>query len=146
MTAYWPTVRARLVTLLPTLLDDAVVVFDGPSAGREKGAHQYVTVGASLESGSGTYEQPDSPISGNVREERGEVVCEFVDWSGDLDAPTRLLAVFANADLLEHAVRADQTLGVLPAGSTTSLAGDPIVTPTAARLVVTVAYFIPVSA
>lgn len=142
MTAYWPTVQARLVQLLPTLLPAGVVIFDGPSAGGEKGARQYVTVGATSDGAGGSYEQPDSPISG-VREERGEVACEFVDWSGDTNVATKRGEVFAWANLLEAAVRADQTLGVLPPASTVTLAGDLTMSATTTRLVVTVTYYVP---
>jgi hypothetical protein len=144
MSAYWPVVQARLVELLPTILPAGVVVIDGPFAGTEKGARQYVTVGATSEGAGGSYEQPDSPIDG-VREERGEVVCELVDWSGDVDTPTKRAAVFAWADLIEASIRSDQTLGVMPAGSVSALAGDLVMTATKAALALTVAYFIPAS-
>jgi hypothetical protein len=138
-------VQARLVELLPGILSSGVVVFDGPRAGREKGAKQYVTVGATSEGAGGSYEQPDSPID-SMREERGEVVCEFVDWSGDENnIATRRSEIFAWADALEASIRADQTLGVLPAGSVSALAGELVLTATKASLVVSVAYFIPAS-
>lgn len=146
MSAYWPVVQARLVALLPTLLGSGVTVFDGPSAGREKGTRQYVTVGYTTEGTGGSYVQPDSPTSGDIREEQGQVECELVDWSGDLDLPTKRTTVFGWANLLEAAVRADQTLGVLPKGSTMALAGEPLSGSTTFRLVLTVSYDVPVSA
>jgi hypothetical protein len=146
VSAYWPLVQARLVELLPDLLPDGVVVFDGPSAGGEKGAKQYATVGATSDGDGGSYEQPDSPVSGNFRQERGEVLCELVDWSGDVSVAAKRTEVFGWADLLEASIRADQRLGVLPAGSTSTLAGQLVMTPTAARLVVAISYFVPVSA
>lgn len=144
MSAYWPIVQARLFTLLPTLLPADVVVFDGPSAGAEKGARKYVTVGATTEGAGGSYDQPDSTTD-TLRTEAGTVVCEFVDWSGDVAIATKRDQVFAYANLLEASIRADQTLGVLPKASTTTLTGDLVLTATAARLVVTVVYFVPAS-
>ena len=145
MTAYWPVVQARLVDLLPTLLPAGVVVFDGPSAGREKGAKQYVTVGATAEGAGGSYTQPDSATSGDFRAEQGQVECEFTDWSGDSNAPTKRGVVFGWADLLEASVRADQTLGVLPKGSVTELAGELVMGATTVRLVVTLSYLVPLA-
>lgn len=145
MSTYWPVVQAQLLELLPTLLGADVVVFDGPSAGREKGTKQYVTVGATTDGTGGSYEQPDSPITG-VRQERGEVACELVDWSGDTDVAAKRTVVFGWADLLEAAVRSDQTLGALPPASTVTLAGELVATATTTRLVLTVAYFVPLSA
>lgn len=144
MSAYWPLVQARLVALLPTLLPADVVVFDGPSAGAEKGAQRYVTIGATTEGAGGSYTQPDSPTD-TLREEQGEVICEFVDWSGDKNGPTKRGEVFGFANALEAAVRADQTLGVLPTASTMTLSGDLVMTANAARLAVTVSYFVPAS-
>ena len=142
MSAYWPVVQARLVALLPTLLPAGVVVFDGPSAGGEKGTKQYVTVGATSDGAGGRYDQPDSPTD-TLRTETGDVVCELVDWSGDVDIATKRNEVFAWANALEASIRADQTLGVLPKGSTTTLSGDLVMTATKAALALSVTYFVP---
>lgn len=122
--AWWPIVQARLVTLLPTLPAFAgVTIYDGPAV--DDGASKsYATIGH-VESGDvgGSYSQPDSTVD-TMRQELGEVLCELVAWTGDVDLPTVRAKAFSLADALDATIRADQTLGVLPTSSTTSLSVD----------------------
>lgn len=141
MSVWWPVLQQRLVVLIPTLAS-GWTVFDGPAAGREKGVHQYILVGASTEGEGGSYNQPDDTVD-TLRAEEGTVVVELNSWTGDVAAPTRRAECFAVADALEALIRADQRLGVLPVSSTSALSAE-IVTPTKGtsfRLVLSVAYF-----
>lgn len=143
MAALWPVVKARLIAAIPTLGAFAgVTVFDGPPTERPE---KYVTVGY-VEAGEfgGAFDMPDSPID-TLREERGQVVMEFVDWTGDNDLPTKEAYVFGLFDALDTWVRSDQRLGVMPAASTAELGASyvPVLNKggSAARLVVTLTYF-----
>lgn len=146
MSAWWPVLQQRLVELLPTLIDDDWLVFDGPAAGRESGKAKYILVGASTDGEGGSYDQPDDLVT-TMRAEEGVVVVEVNSWTGDKAAPTRRAECFAVADALEAQIRTDQEsgtppFGVLPQSSTTALSAE-IVTPTkgtSARLVLSVNY------
>jgi hypothetical protein len=141
VSAWWPVLQQRLVELLPTLVDDDWLVFDGPAAGRESGKAKYILVGASTDGEGGSYDQPDDLVT-TMRAEEGVVVVEVNSWTGDKAAPTRRAECFAVADALEAAIRTNQKLGVLPESSTTALSAE-IVTPTkgtSARLVLSVNY------
>lgn len=124
MASQWPVVHARLVALLPSLPGwSGVKVFDGPSV--SGGAPtSFVTVGfAELEESAGTF---STERAGNGFQviETGSVRCELVSYSGATGlAPVRAKA-FALLDALEQEIRRDQTLGVLPPASTTSLVVD----------------------
>jgi hypothetical protein len=143
MAVLWPVVKARLVAALPNVPGfSGVTVYPGPPT---ESPAKYVTVGYVQEAEfGGAGSMPDSSID-TLREEDGSVVMEFVSWSGDPLA-THEAAVFALFDALDTWVRADQRLGVLPAGSTATLAyqyvpvlgGDKGAT---ARLIVTLTYF-----
>lgn len=142
MSAYWPVLQQRLFELIPTLVDDTWVVFDGPAGGQESGKHRYILVGASTDGEAGSYEQPDDTVD-TMRQEQGVVLVEVNSWTGDRDAPSRRAECFEVADALEALIRADQRLGVLPVSSTTALSAD-VSTPTkgtSARLVLSVSYF-----
>jgi hypothetical protein len=142
VSTYWPVLQQRLYAILPDLVGDEWVVFDGPAGGLESGKQKYVLVGASTEGEGGSYSQPDDTVT-SMRGEVGTVIVEVNSWTGDSTAnAARRAECFAVADALEAAIRADQKLGVLPESSTTALAGD-ITTPStgkSARLVLSVNY------
>jgi hypothetical protein len=142
VSAWWPVLQQRLVSLVEGVVDDTWVVFDGPAAGREKGAAKYILVGSSTDGDGGSYDQPDSDVD-TMRDESGAVIVEINSWSGDTTAnPTRRAECFAVADAIEALFRTEQRLGVLPDGSTTALSGE-LITPSngkSARLVLSVNY------
>ena len=143
MTAAWPAVVDRLVGLLPTLPDwSGVTVYDGPPVTADA-PPEYVTVGFvdGVDFG-GTYEQARGP--GDCPEELGTVRSEVVAWTGDTDLPGLRARGFELVNAWERALHNDPTLGVLPQGSTASLAVDVAPAQTTAgavqRLTVTLTY------
>lgn len=146
MAAWWPTVQARLVTLIPTLPAAAgFVVHDGPPQ-TDLGSPKWISVGFSSVDGSGgSFEMPDGPVD-TMREERGTVLVEVVAWSGDDQIAAHRSAVFAVLTALEGAVRADQRLAVLPQSSTVELSAEPVPVRDSNgslhRLVITLSYFV----
>lgn len=139
MSAWWPVLQARLVEILPALAT-GFDVYDGPRSGKETGDKKYVLVGVSSEGESGSYEATDSSAD-TLWDDAGAVVCEVVSWSGD-PAPAHRAAVFAVANAIEAAVRADQRLGVLPVGSTLRFSGRPVHYSNGFGLVLTFSYFV----
>lgn len=143
MSAAWPVVLNRLLVLLPTLPGwSDVEVFDGqPVTG--DAPTSFVTVGfVEGEDYGGNYDRVRG--AADLLEENGAIRSEIVCWSGDVDLPTVRAKAFALADAWEATVAADQTLGVLPPSSTSSLAVDVAPKQTAGsqqRLVVTLTYF-----
>lgn len=144
MSAAWPVVLNRLLVLLPTLPGwSGVEVFDGPPTTGDA-PKSFVTVGfVQGEDYGGNYDRTRG--TANLLEENGAIRSEIVCWTGDVDLPTTRAQAFALADAWEAAVAADQTLGVLPPSSTSSLTVDvaPVQTTSGAeqRLVVTLTYF-----
>lgn len=141
---WWPVVQQRLVALLPTLDGWAdVVVYDGPPVS-ETGAQTYVTVGWTSTGESGGWEAPDETTD-TMRAELGTVACELIVWGGDEALPTYRATAFALVDALDVAIRTDETLGVLPVSSTTSLSAEVVSAQDASgatqRLVISVNYF-----
>lgn len=147
MAAAWPLVKRRLVALLPTLPAWAGVrVFDGPPVTGEVPA-EYCTVGFVLgEDFGGTYEQTRTGENGweGCLEETGQVRCEIVCQTGDVDMAAMQDRAFTLVDAWEAAVSADETLGVLGPASSASLAVDvqptQTNTGTVQRLTVTLTY------
>lgn len=142
---WWPVVQARLVELLPTLLDRTWAVHDGPPV-TDTDNPRWVSVGyTSRDDTGGSITPEDESITG-LRAERGTVLIEAVAWSGDDTLPAHRTATFTVLDALDTAVRADQRLGVLPPSSTVDLTATPIPARdsngTAHRLLITVAYFV----
>lgn len=145
MASQWPVVHGRLVALLPTLPGwSGVPVYDGPPVTGDA-PMRYVTVGFvndEVSAGSFAHERAGN---GFQVQETGNVRCELVTAIGTADLPEMRAAAFALLDALEVAIRADQTLGVLPAASTTSLEVDVIPTQSTSgavqRLVFSVNYF-----
>lgn len=145
MSAAWPKVVNRLVSLLPTLPGwSQVAVYDGPPVTADAPA-DYVTVGFVLgEDFGGSYEQARG-LDGSVPEESGTVRSEVVCLTGDVDLPAVRARAFALVDAWEASIAADQTLGVLAPSSTSALSVDvaPAQTTSGAeqRLTVTLTYF-----
>lgn len=119
MAVAWPTVKARLAAALPAVVGAGVTVIDGPVISGDNPA-AYLTVGhqPSVEDETaGTYEQTRTPTGGFVAEETGTVLMELAALTGNPDVPDS----FATADAVHAWVQADQTLGVLTPGSTSTL-------------------------
>jgi hypothetical protein len=142
----WPVVHARLVALLPTLAGwESVRVFDGPPVTGET-PDAYVTVGYALgEDTAGTFSH-ERAGNGFQVEETGEVRCELVAVTGATDLASVRTRAFALIDAFEETIRADQRLGVLTAGSTSSLVVDVLPAQTTAgaqqRLPFSLNYFV----
>jgi hypothetical protein len=155
---FWPVVQQALVALLPTLDGyDDVLVYDGPALS-DTASPMWVTVGwsslgplgGSRGSGagdSGSFDgDTDEPVD-RMWAERGSVACEFVVWSGDEQAlTTHRASAFALVNTLQHSIRLDPTLGVLPPGCATSLSAEVVSAQdssgAAQRLIVSVNYFV----
>jgi hypothetical protein len=120
MATQWPVLKARLVELLPTLAGWPTSVYDGPPVTGDNPT-TYATVGYQFgqdEAGSFRHERHGNGFqvveTGDVR---GELVCR----SGDSTTQAVEVEAFGLLDALDAAIRADQTLGVLPVASTTNL-------------------------
>lgn len=146
MATQWPRVHARLVALLPTLPGwGGVQVFDGQPVTGDTPL-DFATVGhVSDEPSAGTFSH-ERAGNGFQVEETGAVRCELVSWVGNTDLPSVRVRAFALIDALEVAIRTDQTLGILPPASTSSLEVDvqPIQSTSGAqqRLAFSVRYFV----
>jgi hypothetical protein len=127
VSAAWPLVKRRLVELLPTLDGwDGVEVYDGPPVTSDAPT-DYVTVGYVLdEDFGGSYEQTRNGDGGwsGALDETGTLRSEIVCTSGDPDIADVEARAFALVDTWEAEVSRDETLGVLGASSTSSLAVD----------------------
>lgn len=122
MAVAWPTVRARLAAALPGVVGAGVTVYDGPVVTGDSPA-AYLTVAhqpSTEDETAGGYEQTQDGFGGFASEERGTVLMELGAVTGDSVVPS----AFASADAIHSWVQADQTLGVLNPGSTTSLEVD----------------------
>lgn len=157
MTLHWPTLQQRLVELCPTLPGwEDVAVHDGQPR-QNKGAKESFSVGwstygpqggtrASGLGDSGSFNEVEETISG-VRAYTGTVLCELLVHGGDetLAGAYRQRA-FDLLGALEDAIREDETLGVLPFTSTTSLGAEVISgqdrTGASTRLIVSVDFFV----
>ena len=148
MSAMWPILVDRLVSLLPTLPGwSGVAVYDGPPVTADAPV-DYVTVGYVLgEDFGGTYEQTRNGEGGWQRalEESGTVRSEVVCTTGDVDLPSVRARAFALVDAWDAEIARDETLGVLGPSSSSSLSVDvePAQTTGGAvqRLTVTFSYF-----
>lgn len=122
MTA-WPTLYARLLVRLPQLAGwSAVELFDGPPVTGDVPT-DYCTVGFVLrEDFAGSFESTAGP--GDLTVEVGTLRSEIVCSTGDVDLPTVRARAFALADAVRAEVARDPTWGVLPQGSSSSLAVD----------------------
>lgn len=143
MAVAWPTVRARLATALPAVVGSSVTVYDGPVVTGDN-PPSYLTVAhqPSVEDETaGSYEQTQTGPGGYLSEETGTVLLEVGAITGDSEVPD----AFTTADAIHSWVQADQTLGVLSPGSTSSLAVEVLQAQTTAgavqRLLLTLTYF-----
>lgn len=144
MSVAWPTVKDRLVALLPTLPGYTdVKVYDGPSTSAHSVA-RWVTVGyqpSTEDLSAGSYEQTQTGAGGFLSEERGTVGLEFSASVADAEIPD----AFGLVDALHDSVQADQTLGVMTPGSTSSLSVSVVQAQSTKgavqRLLVTFTYF-----
>lgn len=142
---WWPTLAARLYTVIEALpAADGFVMHDGPPTS-DRGSALWVSVGySSRDAAGGDFDTDPGPVTG-MREEAGTVLCEFVSWSGDTPFADHRTSTFALFDALDAAVRADQTLGVLPPSSTVDLSATPVPSADSKgstfRLIVAVKYF-----
>lgn len=121
MATQWPLVKARLVTVLPTLPGwDGFAVYPGrcPTGSPPP---KYATVGwtSGDEAGGYSFDQDDS---GYQWAENGSLYCEINVSSGGEDASVPESLAQAALDGVTDAFRADRRLGVLPAESSASLA------------------------
>lgn len=119
MAVAWPIVKARLASALPAVVGSTVTVIDGPVlSGNNPTA--YLTIGhqPSVEDETaGSYEQTRTPLGGFVAEETGTILMELAAVTGNPQVPDS----FTTADAVHAWVQADQTLGVLTPGSTSTL-------------------------
>lgn len=145
MSAAWPVLIDRLVSLLPTLPGWAgVEVYDGPPVTADDPT-DYVTVGYVVgEDFGGTYEQSRG-LDGCMLEESGTIRSELVCQTGEVDLPSVRARAFLLVDAWEAEIARDKSLGVLAPSSTSSLSVDvaPAQTTSGAvqRLTVTLSYF-----
>lgn len=124
----WPRVVARLLEALPLLPRFATTpVYDGPEP--DEAGNQtltFCTVGYQRgDDSAGTFSQ-DRAGNGFQIEETGEVRCEIYAGNGDDSMSDARSGAFYLLDAVQSFLLADQTLGVLPAGSTCVLQVDPI--------------------
>lgn len=122
MATRWLTVHDRLIETLKTLWWD-VAVFEGRAVTGDAPT-DYATVGyVPLEDSGGDFSHSPHSDGWGTRE-TGSVRGELVVQSGDADLRPLRVRAFGLVDQLEAEIRRDQTLGVLPAGSTTRLTVD----------------------
>ena len=120
MSVAWPTIRARLAVALPAVLGAGVTVYDGPVVTGDAPL-AFVTVAhqpSTDDDAAGEYSQTQTGPGGFVSEESGTVLLEVAAVTGDSTVPS----AFVMADAIHSWVQADQTLGVMTVGSTSSLA------------------------
>lgn len=122
MTA-WPSVKSRLVALLPTLPGWAgVSVYNGPVVTGDAPT-SFATVGfVPGEDFGGSYEQERG--AGDAPLEVGTVRTEIVVSDGGTDLPAVESRAFALMDAWQAEVDRDPRLGVLRQGSTSALTVD----------------------
>ena len=141
MSVAWEAVKAHLVTALPAVVGN-VVVIDGPVVtGTNPPA--YITVGhtpsADVES-AGSFTQDVGP-DGYAAEEVGSVVCELAAHTGSTNVPT----VFATFAAIAAWIQADMTLGgILSPNATCTASANVVQAQTRAgavqRLLLTISY------
>ena len=143
MAVAWPSVRARLAAALPAVVGASVTVYDGPVVTGDSPA-AYVTIAyqpSTDDEAAGDYEQTQTGPGGYLSEESGTVLLEVAAVTGDSVIPS----AFTTADAIHSWVQADQRLGVLVAGSTSSLAVEVLQAQNTAgavqRLLLTLSYF-----
>lgn len=142
MSVAWAAVRARLASHLPEVLPAGTAVYNGPVVTGDSPAC-YVTVAhqpSTEDESAGGYEQELEPMGGYVAKETGTVLLEAAAVTGNPTMPSAFDLVAS----LQAWVQADQTLGVLSPGSTSSLSVDVLQDQNQAgavqRLLVTLSY------
>lgn len=119
-------VRSALFDLFTEALDP-VPVFNGPRT-RSAAPKEYLLVGVNgieeLEAGMRSGQAP-STLSGDWRDEAGEIDCTAVAWSGDTSMDPIRAAAESIVDTCEAAIVADRHLGGLltPAHHLASITG-----------------------
>lgn len=142
MAVAWPLVRARLAEALPAVLGSSVTVYDGPVITGDNPA-AYLTVAhqpSTDDDSAGGYTQTHTGPGGFLAEETGTVLLEAAAVTGDPVVPD----AFTLADAVHSWVQADQTLGVLSQGSTSSVSVEVLQQNAAGavqRLLLTLTYF-----
>lgn len=119
---YWSAVSDRLVTLFQAAVPAGVVVFDG-ARGNINGGRDIICVGWDDDDDAGSVAFERGDVGNHSLTETGTVTCLLVCQSGT-DLRTTRQRAFSLLQLLADAIAADQTLGVLPAASTCSVAAD----------------------
>jgi hypothetical protein len=110
MAFMWPQIKTWLVTNLPTIT--GVPVFNGPPVSGDNPT-SYITVGwTGTGDSAGDFQQTYADDGLGMLED-GTVLCDFVAQSGDIDLAGSETTVFAMADALNQALRADKSLGGL---------------------------------
>ena len=143
MAVAWPTIRARLASALPAVVGASVTVYDGPVVTGDSPL-AFVTVAhqpSTDDESAGDYEQTQTGPGGYLSEESGTVLLEVAAVTGDPVVPS----AWTTADAIHAWVQADQTLGVMTPGSTSSLAVEVLQAQNTAgavqRLLLTLSYF-----
>jgi hypothetical protein len=120
MTAAWPSVAARLVSLFSG--STSAPVYDGPPT-TSAAPPDYVTVGYVEDDNAGTY-FAEAIYDGSMYQETGTVVSQIVAQSGNADVVACRTRAFVIEQQLRDAVKADHTLGVLSRDGTSTLTTD----------------------
>lgn len=119
MAVLWPTVKATLVTVIPTIGAFASsTVYDGPTPSGDA-LPSWVSVGwqpsTPEDPSAGSFAQAPGP-PGFAAQEDGSIFLEFGATTGDPEVPD----VFALVEAFSAWVQQNQTLGVLSANATAS--------------------------
>ncbi|GAC1374656.1 MAG: hypothetical protein NVSMB4_02320 [Acidimicrobiales bacterium] len=123
MSAQWPKVVNRLLTLLPTLPGwSGVTLFDGPPVTGDN-PNLFATIGYVKDDQAGNYTSTQHDDGFN-RHETGEVKCELVVNSGDPGLSGVRAQAFALMDALDASLRSDRRMGVLSPEGTSTLVVD----------------------
>lgn len=118
---WWPAVTSALLAQLPTLAGwSDIPVFDGKPVGATV-AGNFCTVGFVDDEDAGSLDSSVSQAGNVFTAESGEIRSKLKVVSGDTTLSTLRATGFGLLDALRAHLAASPTLGVLPAGSTTSL-------------------------
>jgi len=143
--AQWPIIYNRLLTWMPARPAFAACpVYDGPEIDGQQ-TDTFCTVGYVRESSggdgsAGTFSQ-DRSGNGFQTVETGVIHGEIYAGNGDGNLAAARTAAFALVDDIQAGLVADQTLGILPQGTSMWLTVDPLSPSTAAG----VAQWLPLS-
>lgn len=141
MAVAWPSVRASLAAVLPSVVGAGVKFYDGPVvSGESPDAYLALATRPSQDEGAGSFTQDVGP-DGFSALESGTVVAEMAGVTGSTTVPD----VFSTLDAIATYVQANQTLGgTLTPGSTVTISADVEQSQTTSgavqRLLITFAY------